>query len=180
MPPPLPPEASGNGRDQPCLPAKQRSWATLSSPAVSLLDPEVYSIPVLFLVGWRGGPGTRDEPQHIKQGRITFALLDVLGIRNALLPAERPKPPPCFPEAFAYMKKEQAPFALVAAPGTFAPYKLQNKVQTNYPLRREGSHRNSLWTVSVPEMSLFPPPAKPHVNYTNIAWQGAILRKGIF
>jgi phosphonopyruvate decarboxylase len=107
------------------------------NPAVSLLDPEVYSIPVLFLVGWRGRPGTRDEPQHIKQGRITFALLDVLGIRNALLPAETAKAAALLSEAFAYMKKEQAPFALVAAPGTFAPYKLQNKVQTNYPLRRE-------------------------------------------
>ena len=77
------------------------------NPAVSLLDPEVYSIPVLFLVGWRGRPGTRDEPQHIKQGRITFALLDVLGIRNALLPAETAKAAALLSEAFAYMKKSR-------------------------------------------------------------------------
>lgn len=50
------------------------------NPLVSLADPEVYSIPMLLLIGWRGEPGTKDEPQHIKQGKITEELLQVLQI----------------------------------------------------------------------------------------------------
>ncbi|MCC7500671.1 phosphonopyruvate decarboxylase [Candidatus Nomurabacteria bacterium] len=50
------------------------------NPLTSLADKEVYAIPMLLIVGWRGEPGVKDEPQHIKQGRITPALLDILEI----------------------------------------------------------------------------------------------------
>ena len=50
------------------------------NPLVSLADPEVYAIPMLLIIGWRGEPGIKDEPQHIKQGRVTPALLEVLEI----------------------------------------------------------------------------------------------------
>ena len=38
------------------------------NPLCSLADPDVYSIPMVLLVGWRGEPGVKDEPQHVKQG----------------------------------------------------------------------------------------------------------------
>ena len=50
------------------------------NPVTSLLNEEVYGIPVLFVVGWRGEPLTKDEPQHIYQGKTTLEMLDVLGI----------------------------------------------------------------------------------------------------
>ena len=50
------------------------------NPLVSLADPEVCAIPMLLIIGWRGEVGTKDEPQHIKQGRVTPALLEVLEI----------------------------------------------------------------------------------------------------
>lgn len=52
----------------------------LVNPAASLLHRQVYGIPVIFVVGWRGEPGVRDEPQHIYQGAITLKLLEDLGI----------------------------------------------------------------------------------------------------
>lgn len=52
----------------------------LINPALSLLDPEVYGIPMVFLIGWRGEPGTKDEPQHIKQGRVTTDMLSSMEI----------------------------------------------------------------------------------------------------
>lgn len=55
------------------------------NPLTSLADKEVYSIPMLLIIGWRGEPGVKDEPQHIKQGRITPALLDVLEIPYAAI-----------------------------------------------------------------------------------------------
>lgn len=50
----------------------------LVNPVASLLHPDVYAIPCIFVIGWRGEPGVHDEPQHILQGKITRSLLDVL------------------------------------------------------------------------------------------------------
>lgn len=50
------------------------------NPLLSLADPEVYAIPMIVLVGWRGAPGVKDEPQHVKQGRVTPAMLDAMEI----------------------------------------------------------------------------------------------------
>ena len=48
------------------------------NPAASLLHREVYGIPVIFVIGWRGEPGVKDEPQHLFQGEVTLRLLEVL------------------------------------------------------------------------------------------------------
>lgn len=50
------------------------------NPLTSIADKEVYRVPMLLMIGWRGKPGTKDEPQHIKMGRITPTLLDALEI----------------------------------------------------------------------------------------------------
>ncbi len=46
------------------------------NPVISLLNNKVYAIPVIFIVGWRGEPGSYDEPQHIYQGEVTVRLLE--------------------------------------------------------------------------------------------------------
>ena len=58
------------------------------NPLTSLTDPQVYAIPCLLVVGWRGEPGVKDEPQHIKQGAVTLSQLDLLGIPYAVLSAD--------------------------------------------------------------------------------------------
>ena len=50
------------------------------NPLLSLCDSSVYKIPMVLLIGWRGEPGTSDEPQHMKQGAIQEGLLNTLGI----------------------------------------------------------------------------------------------------
>lgn len=50
------------------------------NPITSLTHKDVYSIPVVYLIGWRGEPGIKDEPQHKKQGKITPKLLKLLDI----------------------------------------------------------------------------------------------------
>lgn len=50
------------------------------NPVASLLNDNVYAIPCVFIIGWRGEPNVHDEPQHIYQGRITLDLLDDLDI----------------------------------------------------------------------------------------------------
>lgn len=50
------------------------------NPYASLTQENVYGIPQIFVIGWRGEPGKKDEPQHVFQGEITLSLLDVLEI----------------------------------------------------------------------------------------------------
>ncbi len=52
------------------------------NPVASLLNDNVYAIPCIFVIGWRGEPGVHDEPQHIFQGQITCDLLDLMDIKN--------------------------------------------------------------------------------------------------
>lgn len=55
------------------------------NPVASLLNKKVYNIPMIFIIGWRGEPGVKDEPQHIYQGEITLRLLEDLGIAYFVL-----------------------------------------------------------------------------------------------
>jgi phosphonopyruvate decarboxylase len=52
----------------------------LVNPLTSMADETVYGIPMLLMIGWRGQPGKKDEPQHLKMGAATTALLEVLGV----------------------------------------------------------------------------------------------------
>ena len=56
------------------------------NPLTSLTDKEIYSLPLLLLIGWRAEPGKKDEPQHLKMGRITVPLLQTLEIPYSILP----------------------------------------------------------------------------------------------
>ncbi|WP_298500631.1 phosphonopyruvate decarboxylase [uncultured Methanobrevibacter sp.] len=55
------------------------------NPVASLLNDQVYAIPCIFVIGWRGQPGVHDEPQHIYQGEITCKLLDLMDIKNFVI-----------------------------------------------------------------------------------------------
>ncbi len=55
------------------------------NPVASLLSDEVYAIPCIFVIGWRGEPGVHDEPQHIYQGKVTCKLLEVMDIEYQIL-----------------------------------------------------------------------------------------------
>lgn len=58
------------------------------NPLASLLNEKIYSIPMIFVVGWRGEPGVHDEPQHIFQGEITCELLNLMGVKNFVVSKE--------------------------------------------------------------------------------------------
>lgn len=90
------------------------------NPIVSLLAREVYSVPALLIVGWRGAPETRDEPQHALQGKITLELLETLDIPYQILD-KGADPAPIVDTLYAAMIERGAPVALVVRKGTFAP-----------------------------------------------------------
>ena len=51
------------------------------NPILSLVDEKVFSIPQIILVGRRGAPGIKDEPQHAKIGPKTLNLLKSLDLK---------------------------------------------------------------------------------------------------
>ncbi len=58
------------------------------NPIASLMNDNVYGIPCILVIGWRGEPGVHDEPQHVYQGKVTVPLLDVMDIRNMIIDKE--------------------------------------------------------------------------------------------
>ena len=58
------------------------------NPLASLMDTRVYALPCLLVIGWRGEPGVKDEPQHVRQGAVTLGQLDLLEIPYFVLSPE--------------------------------------------------------------------------------------------
>lgn len=74
------------GSEKPCCVYMQNSGiGNAINPIASLINEQVYEIPVLFIIGYRGEPGIKDEPQHIFQGEITEPLLDCLDIPHTII-----------------------------------------------------------------------------------------------
>lgn len=86
------------------------------NPLLSLADPDVCSIPMLLLIGWRGEPGVPDEPQHVKQGKVTCALLDAMDVPYEVVGNDWPQQ---VKRICAVMRDESRPVALVVRKGTF-------------------------------------------------------------
>ena len=110
------------------------------NPLLSLADKEVYSIPLLLMIGWRGKPGIKDEPQHIKQGRITENLLNSMEIpfkviSDATTEIEVEK---IIADSLDYIKKNNSQSAILVEKNTFSTYaldKINNKL--DFMLREE-------------------------------------------
>ena len=111
------------------------------NPLASLTDKEVYNIPVLLVIGWRGRPGIKDEPQHVKQGKVTTGLLNVMGINYAILSKDEAEVAKQIKIAVDYMKVTNECYALVIEKDTFDSYELQNVEVNNFSMTREEAIR---------------------------------------
>jgi phosphonopyruvate decarboxylase len=107
------------------------------NPLLSLADPDVYSIPMLLLIGWRGEPGTKDEPQHVKQGKVTISLLEEMGIPWRVLEAEPDAAQRSVDELVAIAAAENRPVALLVRKGTFASYTPKDQPSGDFEMSRE-------------------------------------------
>ncbi|MBF0104001.1 MAG: phosphonopyruvate decarboxylase [Deltaproteobacteria bacterium] len=85
------------------------------NPLMSLCDPEVYSVPMLLMIGLRGEPGVKDEPQHKKMGAITLSLLDTMGIPYSFL--EQANMEAVINKAAASIKRCKSAYALIIKKG---------------------------------------------------------------
>ena len=76
----------------------------------------VYNVPALLVIGWRGYQGTdRDAPEHAVMGEKSAAILDVLGVPNAVLDESSWQAQ--VDDLIGRMDAEQSPVALFVPPG---------------------------------------------------------------
>ena len=113
------------------------------NPLVSLTDPEVYRIPLLMIIGWRGEPGRKDEPQHVKQGRVTPAQLELLEIPYWILDAHSDVTE-ILANAFTSLDTPGGPVALLVRRDTFSVYRSQRKPIAEFVMNREQALRQLL------------------------------------
>jgi len=92
------------------------------NPIISLASQSVYSIPMLLMIGWRGQPGVKDEPQHINQGAITESLLNTLSVDYEILSDDLEEAKIQTRELAFNAMKENRPKALLVRKNTFENY----------------------------------------------------------
>lgn len=114
------------------------------NPLTSLADQEVYSIPMMVMIGWRGQPGVPDEPQHIKMGRVTKDLCDLIGLESYVLPSGKDAAKECLDEMIHRMHKESKPLGLLVEKNTFGPYSYQGKSSLSFAMSRESAIKSIL------------------------------------
>jgi phosphonopyruvate decarboxylase len=109
------------------------------NPLISLVDPAVYSIPLVLLIGWRGEPGISDWPQHQRQGELTPVLLDGLGIQYRVLEADQAMVGDAARWAIGTARGTQRPTALLVRKGVLAKKEKSgfDALTQHYALSRE-------------------------------------------
>ncbi len=108
------------------------------NPLASLVDKDVYAVPMLLLIGWRGQGDTEpNHPQHKLQGEITPKLLDIMHIPYTVLTDDDAEFASVIEKAIAYCKENRAPYGLIAPKGVMAASEKANNVDAVYPMSRE-------------------------------------------
>jgi phosphonopyruvate decarboxylase len=92
------------------------------NPLLSLADGEVYAIPMLIVIGWRGEPGLHDEPQHKKQGRVMLAMLEAMEIPFSILGPDMDHAERMLKDVLKETEETGVPHALVIKKGTFKDF----------------------------------------------------------
>lgn len=105
-----------------------------TDPLTNLINQEVYGLPMILMIGWRGHPLFNDEPQHIIQGRILKKTLNSYGIRfeelknkSSLIRIEK---------LISHAKKESKIVAILVNKKSFKTDKIIKNVSNNYKIHR--------------------------------------------
>lgn len=104
------------------------------NPILSLADKKVYEIPMLLIIGYRGEPNIKDEPQHITQGELTLPLLDTIGIKYFILDDNYEEQIIC---SYNYIKKYNRTVAIIVRKNTFSKYEIEEKNNMNVLTREK-------------------------------------------
>ena len=69
----------------PCIYMQNSGLSNALNPLISIANKKVYNIPLVLIIGWRGSPRVKDEPQHNVKGKITESILKLLNIKYTIV-----------------------------------------------------------------------------------------------
>lgn len=109
------------------------------NPLISLTHPEVYSIPMILLIGWRGDPDIKDHAQHKVQGKLTPVTLDNVNIPYYILSTDEEDVFQKTRQAYHKAAEIQSPVALIAKKRVFERGEKDSSLKPSklLPLSRE-------------------------------------------
>ncbi|KAK3258259.1 hypothetical protein CYMTET_32690 [Cymbomonas tetramitiformis] len=105
------------------------------NPLTSLVSRETHLAPMVLVIGWRGEPTTKDEPQHKGMGALTLPLLQYLDIPTLRLSSREDANH--LPHHLKLCASSNRPVALVISKGFFleAPSKPSSTLISRSPER---------------------------------------------
>ena len=106
------------------------------NPLLSLASPEIYGIPMLLMLGWRGEPGEGDEPQHVHQGRVMVDILEDMGVPVFVLSRDIVQAEMQTKAAVQKAREISGPVAIVVRKNTFEKY-IAPMTEIHLPMGRE-------------------------------------------
>lgn len=104
----------------PLIYLQNSGFGNLVNPLLSLADRDVYGVPMVIMIGWRGEPGVKDEPQHVTQGRVMTDLLDALDMPWTHLPTDPREAATAMTAAVTGAREGRTPHLVLVSKGTFA------------------------------------------------------------
>ena len=107
------------------------------NPLMSLVSKDVYAIPMLIVIGWRGEPGENDEPQHITQGGCMIDLIKSLNITYDILPNNEDEAKQIVDKSLKIIKETSSPHILLVKKNTFEAYTQKISIINDYPIYRK-------------------------------------------
>ena len=112
------------------------------NPLLSLASDDVYSIPILLIIGWRGQPGVKDEPQHISQGKCMINLLKSMNTPFEILPNNMKDASKTISTMVDSLKKIKKPHVLIVEKNTFSKYSNSMNISNQFSIERHNILEN--------------------------------------
>ena len=126
----------------PCIYMQNSGLSNALNPLISIAHQKVYSIPLILIIGWRGSPKVKDEPQHNVKGKITKNILKLLNIKYTIL--RKNSDLNKFDKQIKISKKKNTIVAGLIEQGTFCREKTNQKEKASYNLDKEFFLKNLL------------------------------------
>ena len=119
----------------PCIYMQNSGLSNALNPLISIAHEKVYSIPLILIIGWRGSPRIKDEPQHNVKGKITENILKLLNIKYTIIRSNDDIKK--FDKQIKIAKKNSAIVACLIEQGTLEKNKKIKKKKDFYKLDKE-------------------------------------------
>ena len=129
----------------PCIYMQNSGLSNALNPLISIAHEKVYSIPLILIIGWRGSPKIKDEPQHNVKGKITESILKLLNIKYTIIRSSIDLKK--FDKQIKIAKRKNTIVACLIEQGTLAKIKNVHKKKHFYNLDKELFLKTLLQTI---------------------------------